>query len=163
MNETMSQQFEHGDVTTVSVEEVGQEPFRITGTKDNSDSHRTNVVEDALDNVFRAQSSPNVRDIYNIEARELPLLTKEEEQKLAGQVRRGNKAREQLQSAQPDSDQRQLLDEQVRQGEIARDYLIRSNLRLVFFYSQKVSNSRHVDGRSGPGRKRGFDYRCRQV
>ncbi len=112
--------------------DIVQDPSHITDTLETTDKEIAEAAEDALKNVFLAQSSPNVRDLYNIEARQLPLLAMEEEQRLAHQLRAGNEARELLQSQEISGDERQLLKEQVRQGEIARDYLIRSNLRLVF-------------------------------
>ncbi|MDX1414898.1 MAG: sigma-70 family RNA polymerase sigma factor [Candidatus Promineifilaceae bacterium] len=103
----------------------------------NLQSRVSGSSEDAIDNIFLSQSSPNVRDLYNIEARQLPLLSAEEEQKLAKQLRMGNEARDMLDEGNITDSERDLLEEQVRQGEIARDYLIRSNLRLVFSVAKK--------------------------
>jgi len=137
MNNAMSQQLKDGGNVAVKTEDIVQEPIRFSDTIELKDSEISEEAEDAVNNLFLSQSSPNVRDLYNIEARQLPLLSREEEQKLARQLRCGNEARNLLQSHEISSDQRQLLEEQVRKGEIARDYLIRSNLRLVFSIAQK--------------------------
>ncbi len=93
------------------------------------------------DNTLAEANSPagtiEVEDLYNIEARQLPLLTFEQEQQLAQQLQLGREARTILESAEYDPQSRQALEEAVRQGEIARDYLIRANLRLVFSIASK--------------------------
>lgn len=113
------------------------DPLRKVDIVKSTDEKTASTTEDALNSVFLVQSSPDVRDLYNIEARQLPLLTAEEEQKLARQLRLGNEAREQLLTEDLAASERQVLEEQIKQGEIARDYLIRSNLRLVFSIAQK--------------------------
>ncbi len=118
-----------------------QDPPHIADILETTNTKVTKATEDALKNVFLAQSSPNVRDLYNIEARQLPLLAVEEEQRLASQLRAGNEARELLQSKELVGEERKVLEEKVRQGEIARDYLIRSNLRLVFSVAKKYNTN----------------------
>ncbi len=87
-----------------------------------------------------------IEDLYSVEARQLPLLTFEQEQQLAQQLSLGQESREFLEIEGYDAETRQALKETIQQGEIARDYLIRSNLRLVFsiarkYHSQTLSTS----------------------
>ncbi len=101
-------------------------------------------VDDLYPEVQSASNTVEVEDLYNIEARQLPLLTFEQEQQLAQQLQLGREARNILDSAEYDPQSRQSLEEAIRQGEIARDYLIRANLRLVFsiaskYHSQSMS------------------------
>jgi len=91
------------------------------------------------------EDSPNqfateIEDLYSIESRQLPLLTFEQEQQLAQQLRKGHEARELLQAEGVDEATRRSLEDCVRQGEIARDYLIRANLRLVFSVANKYDS-----------------------
>ncbi len=84
-----------------------------------------------------SHDTAEIDDLYNIEARQLPLLTFEQEQELAKQLSLGNEARDILESQEFDPETRSQLEDAVRQGEIARDYLIRANLRLVFSIASK--------------------------
>ncbi len=139
MNQKINKQLEHGKINTSNRNEAAKKSILDEKPPEDSEPLQGNIDEAVL-NVFKAQSSPNVRDLYNIEARQLPLLTFEEEQKLAAQLRAGNDAREELESGIAAKNQRRLLEEKIRQGEIARDYLIRSNLRLVFSVAKKYRN-----------------------
>lgn len=139
MNQKINIQLEHGKKNTSEATRSAKKPILDVKAAETS-NYRHGNVEEAVDNLFLAQSSPNVRDIYNIEARQLPLLTFEEEQKLAARLRKGNEAREALESGVESKEQHDLLKENIRQGEIARDYLIRSNLRLVFSVAKKYQN-----------------------
>lgn len=93
-----------------------------------------------------ARAAAEIEDIYSIEARQLPLLTFEQEQELAKKLSLGREARDMLESKEPDSEMREELVQTIRQAELARDYLIRANLRLVFsiaskYHSQTLSKA----------------------
>ncbi len=79
-----------------------------------------------------------VDQIYDLESRKLPLLTADQEVYLGEQMANAREAREALKEAVS------LTDRQIReyemlicQGEEARDYLIRANLRLVYSVARR--------------------------
>jgi len=76
--------------------------------------------------------------LYDLESRKLPLLTAEQEVYLGEQMEVARQAREALESARELSDveihQCEML---ISQGEEARDYLIRANLRLVYSVARR--------------------------
>jgi RNA polymerase primary sigma factor len=84
-----------------------------------------------------AYDSAEIEDLYSIEARQLPLLTFEQEQKLAKELSLGKEARDILDAEKFDGQTRQNLEQTIRRAEVAREYLIRSNLRLVFSIARK--------------------------
>jgi len=122
-------------------------PFIFTGEKINKANLLKSTTDTLIDDIVNEdKSSPALKpisstaeidDLYSIEARQLPLLTFEQEQQLAQRLRLGREARDISDSEKFDPDSRQTFDEAVRQGEIARDYLIRANLRLVFSIASK--------------------------
>jgi len=135
---------------------MGQTPFQIS----DESIPKLDVLATTADAVIRAiadndatspdlkpiADTPEIKDLYSIEARQLPLLTFEQEQALAHQLRLSREARDILDSEKYADETRQSLEETIRQGEIARDYLIRANLRLVFsiaskYHSQTLSTA----------------------
>ena len=69
--------------------------------------------------------------IYLREMSRTSLLTHDKEVELAKDLERGCRARRRLESGRIPSRERERLQDQVRQGELARDHLIRANTRLV--------------------------------
>jgi len=131
---------------------TGQTPLtfsekRISNSKSTDSFIRGIVSENQIVPESKTQSmTAEIDDLYNIEARQLPLLTFEQEQQLAQKLAIGRKARDLLDSEDYDREDRGDLEERIRQGETARDYLIRANLRLVFsiaskYHSQTLSMS----------------------
>ena len=85
--------------------------------------------------------SPNVSldRLYDVEARSLPLLSAEQEVYLAKQLERGKLAKEALESGEVRAEDRAFYEEAVGQGDEARDYLIRANLRLVYSVARRYA------------------------
>lgn len=135
---------------------TGQTSFTITGerTKNlDAQEHTADTIIHAIASSGKSTlelkpllSAAAIDDLYSVEARQLPLLTFEQEQQLAQNLRLGREARELLQTENYENNARSELEERIRQGEVARDYLIRANLRLVFsiaskYHSQTLSMS----------------------
>lgn len=78
-------------------------------------------------------------DLYMREIGQVPLLTAEEEVRLARRMELGRRARQKLYSSNGDlsAEERRRLEELVRDGEKARDHLIRANSRLVVSIAKK--------------------------
>jgi RNA polymerase primary sigma factor len=85
--------------------------------------------------------SPNVAldRLYDVEARSLPLLSAEQEVYLAKQLERGKLAAEALATDEVPAEERPYYEEAVAQGQEARDYLIRANLRLVYSVARRYA------------------------
>ncbi len=91
-----------------------------------------------MQNLGQSHAAAEIDDLYSIEARQLPLLTFEQEQELAKKLALGNEARDIIDSGSvADSQTRQQLETAIREAEMSRDYLIRANLRLVFSIASK--------------------------
>jgi RNA polymerase primary sigma factor len=126
---------------------TGQTPFKSTDERINNLDALDTAVDTAIPVVAgndkatpdweSIQNTAKIEDLYSIEARQLPLLTFEQEQQLAQQLCLAREARDILEAEGYDAETRQTLEETIRQGEIARDTLIRSNLRLVFSIARK--------------------------
>ena len=85
--------------------------------------------------------SPNVSldRLYDVEARSLPLLSAEQEVYLAKQLERGKLAAEALATNEVPVEERSYYEEAVAQGQEARDYMIRANLRLVYSVARRYA------------------------
>ena len=82
----------------------------------------------------------NTLALYFRDAARHEILGPEEEIALVKQIQRGMRAQKRLEGEALPSDERQALERQVREGEAAREQLIRSNLRLV------ISIAKHYRG-----------------
>jgi RNA polymerase primary sigma factor len=69
--------------------------------------------------------------LYFTEMSQVPLLTREEEVKLAKQLERGREARRRLTNNGHNLEERARLERLIREGEKAREHLIKANTRLV--------------------------------
>ncbi len=86
------------------------------------------------------ESPADVSDPINLYLREIgrvPLLTAEDEVALAKRMERGQKARRMLEQPNLSPARRERLEAWVREGEEARDHLIRANSRLVVSIAKK--------------------------
>ncbi len=75
--------------------------------------------------------------LYLREMARVPLLTNEEEVMLAKKIEHGREARRLLESNTHNPEERACLEQIVREGESARDHLIRANTRLVVSIAKK--------------------------
>ena len=75
--------------------------------------------------------------MYLREMGRVPLLTAEEEIALAQQMEIGDAALARLQKGDLDPEEERRLEEQVRQGEMARNQIIRANTRLVISIAKR--------------------------
>jgi RNA polymerase primary sigma factor len=73
----------------------------------------------------------DIIDLYKRETAQVPLLTRKEEQHLAARVELGQIAAEKLSRASVNADEATALKEQVKEGEQARNHLVKANARLV--------------------------------
>ena len=106
-------------------------PINITNYSEYVEIPTSNSVDPKL--------NLDLKTMYDIESRQLPLLTAEEEKQLGAQIEQGKFAREALASKNYDGLDRENLNRQVQMGETAREILIRSNLRLVFSVAKKYN------------------------
>ncbi|MDQ4076297.1 MAG: RNA polymerase sigma factor RpoD [Chloroflexota bacterium] len=82
-------------------------------------------------------------ELYLREVSAIPLLTAEEEVELAATMKRGRFAEEQVaghSSETMDEEMWQTLQRCIRQGELARQHLIKANFRLVISIAKKYSS-----------------------
>ena len=75
--------------------------------------------------------------LYFKEMASVPLLTREEEVELAKRLERGREARRQLARSGHDPQERARLKRLIKQGEEARQHLIKANTRLVVSIAKK--------------------------
>ena len=75
--------------------------------------------------------------LYDLESRKLPLLTAEQEVYLGEQMERARIAQQILDNKELTPQERAEYETIVCQGEEARDYLIRANLRLVYSVARR--------------------------
>lgn len=73
----------------------------------------------------------DIIELYKREAAQVPLLTQKEEQQLAVQMEQGQIAAEKLSESSINTDEAAALKEQVKEGEQARNHLVKANARLV--------------------------------
>jgi RNA polymerase primary sigma factor len=95
--------------------------------------------EEAVDDLFDLSgiSSDDTVGLYLKEMARVPLLSTEEEVRLAKFLERGNKAQHQLDRNGHTFAEREKLEKTVLEGKIARDHLIEANTRLVVSIAKK--------------------------
>ena len=102
---------------------------------DISDANKKEVAE-----ADDSPADPDVSDPVNLYLREIgrvPLLTAEDEVSLAKRMERGQKAKRMLERPSVSAQRRERLQDWARDGEDARDHLIRANSRLVVSIAKK--------------------------
>jgi RNA polymerase primary sigma factor len=87
--------------------------------------------QEELDAARREVEMDDTLGLYQRMLAEVPLLTAEEEVKLARAMELGRRAHERLYRAPKSSAERKRLEKVVRAGELAREKLVESNFRLV--------------------------------
>jgi RNA polymerase primary sigma factor len=102
------------------------------------------VEEDADQGSLKGIESDDVISMYMKEVGTIPLLTADEEKQLARAMRAGQAARTRLANDDLSASQRERLERQARNGDLARGRLIESNSRLV------ISIARRYLGRGLP-------------
>ena len=108
------------------VDEEGDPISQILGKKEHGDEESGQAV--GLDDV----DAESAISLYFREAARHSILTSQEEVALVKRMNRGNKARERLGRDHHNSEKsKRALKMKVLDGELGRQYLIRSNLRLV--------------------------------
>lgn len=75
--------------------------------------------------------------LYLKEMARVPLLTSDEETGLAKRLEKGRRATKKLRKAPPDTDEADKLKAEIRDGDKARDHLIKANTRLVVSIAKK--------------------------
>jgi RNA polymerase primary sigma factor len=116
----------------------------IYESEDAVEREMAEAAEEPSENGSR-NSAPDLSDIaaddaislYFKEMSQVPLLTREQEVKLAKRLERGREARHQLARNGHDPREQVRLERFIRQGEEARDHLIKANTRLVISVAKK--------------------------
>ena len=123
------------------------------------------TVQAADDSVSPAELVSDPVHMYLREIGRVPLLTQEEEVRLAIAIQKGIEAAEELGSLGADPNPRieQTLRLRAMQGEIARRRMAEANLRLVVSVAKKFAGPRHVSARPDPGGQSGAAARRRKV
>jgi len=98
---------------------------------------RATVEIDPFD--LSAIAADDTISLYLKEMARVPLLTSEEETALAMRLERGRQAEKELRQLPPDTDGNRvdLLRDEIRDGNRARDHLIKANTRLVVSIAKK--------------------------
>jgi RNA polymerase primary sigma factor len=105
-----------------------EEDFGMEKEAEDEDEDAADLSEIAADNSI---------SLYFSEMSQVPLLTRDEEITLAKQLERGREAKELLQENGHDFEEKRRLEELVREGEAAREHLIKANTRLVVSVAKK--------------------------
>ena len=105
-----------------------EEGFDMTEEEEEETDETADLSEIAADNSI---------SLYFSEMSQVPLLKREEEIALAKQFERGREARELLQENGHGPEERDELEQLVREGEEAREHLIKANTRLVVSVAKK--------------------------
>jgi RNA polymerase primary sigma factor len=132
LEELFSTLFEQG----ITVGEVGDEEDRTAQIKEPA----AKVEEDKGAEVFDL-SAIDIDDsisLYLKEIGQVPLLTAEEEVRLAKQMERGRRARRhRLAQGELTDDDREQLEKLAEEGKAAQDHLVKANSRLVVSVAKK--------------------------
>lgn len=111
--------------------EENEPPITITGR-----------AVDTHENLLAGIATDDLIGLYFREAGKTKLLTHEEEIDLAKKIESGRAARRQLVMNDMGHEKRKALDILIREGQEARDHLIKANSRLVISVAKKYSRSR---------------------
>ncbi len=121
----------------IRVQDADGDPWEDVHTlaNDGPDAFREPIREGPAAGADLAAEDPST--FYLREISRTPLLTADEEVKLAQQLEAGNAARERLEAGSVSPEERDELERAVQEGERARKRLIESNLRLVVSVAKK--------------------------
>ena len=121
----------------IRVQDADGDPWEDVHTlaNDGPDAFREPIREGPAAGADLAAEDPST--FYLREISRTPLLTADEEVKLAQQLEAGNAARERLEAGSVSPEERDELERAVQEGERARKRLIESNLRLVVSLAKK--------------------------
>lgn len=114
-------------------EEAEEEKKRLNAAK--KDEEKLNAEVDPFD--LSAISADDTISLYLKEMARVPLLTSDEETVLAKRLERGRKAEKKLRKVTPDTDESDKVRAEIRDGDRARDHLIKANTRLVVSIAKK--------------------------
>src|SRR5438270_1284858 len=112
-----------------SVEGVDQRPTR-------SDTKRTSVPKERVE-----RDEEDLVRLYLTDIGQYPLLTKDDEVRLAKAIEAGNEARSALEAADVQAARRRELRRQAQDGESAQRTFVQSNLRLVVSIAEQYQAS----------------------
>lgn len=125
-------------IITAEIDDVGfvEKAHDVTAVSDNPEEEfhalpTGTMVDDELDDVDSGIG------LYLREIGQTPLLSRREETALANLMKRGNQARAWLRQNHATPQEKELLTQQIRAGEIARQHLTEANFRLVVSIAKK--------------------------
>ena len=114
-------------------EEAEEEKKRLKAAK--KEEEKLDLEIDPFD--LSAIAADDTISLYLKEMARVPLLTSDEETVLAKRLERGRRASKKLRRAIPDTDEFDRLRDEIRDGDRARDHLIKANTRLVVSIAKK--------------------------
>ena len=114
-------------------EEAEEEQRRLRAVK--KDEAKLEIEIDPFD--LSAIAADDTISLYLKEMARVPLLTSDEETVLAKRLEKGRKAAKKLRKVPYDTNEADLLRAEVRDGDRARDHLIKANTRLVVSIAKK--------------------------
>jgi DNA-directed RNA polymerase sigma subunit (sigma70/sigma32) len=88
----------------------------------------------------RLESGEDLVALYLEEIGRYPLLTKDDEVRLARRIEAGSAARAMVNGGGPDAARRRELEQTVRDGEAATQAFVKANLRLVVSIARKYQS-----------------------
>jgi RNA polymerase primary sigma factor len=126
-------QFVNQGIEVYSDNEEAEEERKLKATS--KEEHKFDIELDPFD--LSAIAADDTISLYLKEMARVPLLTSEEETVLAKRLERGRRANKKLRKLPRDSEEAIALKAEVRDGDKARDHLIKANTRLVVSIAKK--------------------------
>ncbi|MFZ5918022.1 MAG: RNA polymerase sigma factor RpoD [Chloroflexota bacterium] len=116
-------------------DEMLKEAMELLETRTGEGEDDAEEIDDLFD--LSGISSDDTVGLYLKEMARVPLLSTEEEVRLAKLLERGNKAHRQIKRDGQHPQERESLEKTIEEGRIARDHLIEANTRLVVSIAKK--------------------------